>query len=96
MILENIITYDWNFHFATEPSQISLRPVLEKKLELVDQIEELHATLLEKMDAIKELQDRLKKDYVPASVCHHLEQCIKDTDVRYYFETVFLFYRSFS
>ena len=51
-------------------------------LELVDQIEELHAALLEKWDKINEMRNELKSEYVPTSVCTHLEQCIKETEVK--------------
>ena len=51
-------------------------------LDLMDQIEELHSALLEKWDKINEMRNELKSEYVPTSVCTHLEQCIKETEVR--------------
>lgn len=53
----------------------------EPALELTDEVEEAHATILEKLDEIKELRDKLRRDYVPSTVVTNLEQCIKETEV---------------
>ena len=50
-------------------------------LELVDQIEELHASILERLDKIGDVRNQLRTNYVPSTVCTHLEQCIKETEV---------------
>ena len=54
----------------------------EPTLELTDEVEEAHAAILEKLDEIKRLRDRLRRDYVPSTVVTNLEQCIKETEVR--------------
>lgn len=53
----------------------------EPEMEIADKIEQLHTSILEKMDAMKELKGKLRRDYVPLSVVQHLEQCIKETEV---------------
>lgn len=54
----------------------------EPVLDLVDEVEETHATILEKLDEIKMLREKLRKEYVPSTVVSNLEQCIKETEVR--------------
>ena len=51
-------------------------------VELADEIEHGKALILEKLDALTELRTKLRQDYVPLTVCNHLEQCIKETEVR--------------
>ena len=53
----------------------------EQKPDILDQIEELKATILEKLDTMNELKTKLRMAYVPSTVCSHLEQCIKETEV---------------
>lgn len=53
-----------------------------KQLGLADQVEQLRSSILSKVDAIRELQAKLRTTYVPLSVCTYLTQCIKNTDVR--------------
>ena len=54
----------------------------EPVLDLVDEVEETHATILEKLDEIKLLREKLRSDYVPSTIVSNLEQCIKETEVR--------------
>ena len=65
----------------TERTLTSTMNYSEPPLEASDHIEEAHASIMEKLDAIREVKLTLKKDYVPANVVLHLEQCIKDTEV---------------
>ncbi len=51
------------------------------KVQLATHVEELHAALLEKLDQIAEIRNDLQTNYVPAKVCNHLEQCVKETEV---------------
>ena len=69
--------------YTTDEPKVKIQPVTERPtLELVDQIEELNVAMLEKLDSINELRNKLRTDYVPTLVCTHLEQCIKETEVR--------------
>lgn len=52
------------------------------QFDLADQLQDLHATVLEKMDKLEEMRRDLRNDYVPSSVCNNLEQCLKDSEVR--------------
>ena len=52
-----------------------------EQLGLAEQVEQLRSAILLKVDAIRELQARLRTTCVPLSVCTYLSQCIKDTDV---------------
>ena len=73
-------------YYPLDEPKVKLQFVTEKPtLELVDQIEELHVALLEKLDSINELRSKLRTEYVPTSVCSHIEQCIKETEVRFKF-----------
>ncbi|KAL5010730.1 hypothetical protein ScPMuIL_013035 [Solemya velum] len=49
--------------------------------ELADEIEHAKALIMEKLDAVNDLRSKLREDYVPLTVCNHLEQCIKETEV---------------
>ena len=49
--------------------------------DLVEIVEDLRANILEKFDAVQSLRALLRKEYVPSTVCTHLEQCIKETEV---------------
>lgn len=53
----------------------------DQPLELADEIENLKAIILEKIDEENALRARLRDEYVPMTVCTHLEQCIKETEV---------------
>jgi hypothetical protein len=53
----------------------------DQPMELADEIEHLKATILEKMDEEAALRARLREEFVPMTVCTHLEQCIKETEV---------------
>ncbi|XP_067946387.1 uncharacterized protein C6orf118-like isoform X2 [Watersipora subatra] len=67
------------------PDQYSRQPLYSKEdkshFDLADQLQDLHATILEKMDKLEEMRDKIREDHVPSSVCQNLEQCLKDTEV---------------
>ena len=48
--------------------------------DLSDQIEELNAAILDKYDTLQQLRVQMRTEFVPATVCTHLEQCIKETE----------------
>ncbi|XP_074660380.1 uncharacterized protein C6orf118-like [Tubulanus polymorphus] len=50
------------------------------QLNLGEQVEHTKATILEKLDEMRTIQERLRDKYVPATVIQHLEQCVKDTE----------------
>ncbi|XP_046378617.2 uncharacterized protein C6orf118-like [Haliotis rufescens] len=71
---------------APEPEPvptIGLAPVHYKdtQMELADEIEHVKALILEKLDALNALRCHLRDECVPLTVCTHLEQCIKETEV---------------
>ena len=51
-------------------------------VELADELEHRKALIMEKYDALLDLRRKLRQEYVPLTVCTHLEQCIKETEVR--------------
>lgn len=53
----------------------------ESSPEPTQQIESLHTAIMSKLDELNELRIRLRKEFVPSTVCTHLEQCIKETEV---------------
>lgn len=53
----------------------------EPPVDLSDEIEHVKALILEKLDELSILRTKLREDYVPSTVCAHLEQCIKETEV---------------
>lgn len=52
----------------------------DKPKGIEEQILELHAGILAQMDELHTLRSELKEGYVPASVCQHLDQCVRDTE----------------
>ena len=70
----------------SEPPQLQVTNLYvdDTPVELADEIEHGKALILEKLDALTELRTKLRQDYVPLTVCTHLEQCIKETEVRTY------------
>jgi len=54
----------------------------KSQFDLADQLQDLHATILARLDELDEMRSNLREDYVPSSVCQNLEQCLKDTEVR--------------
>lgn len=50
-------------------------------IELAEELEHRKALILEKLDALNDLRRKLRQEYVPLTVCTHLEQCIKETEV---------------
>ncbi|KAF6017801.1 C6orf118 [Bugula neritina] len=53
----------------------------KSQFDLADQLQDLHATILARLDELDEMRSNLREDYVPSSVCQNLEQCLKDTEV---------------
>ncbi|XP_064602760.1 uncharacterized protein C6orf118-like [Liolophura sinensis] len=51
----------------------------EPPMELAEEIEHVKAVILEKMDEIASLKSKLRAEFVPSTVCTHLEQCIKES-----------------
>ncbi|KAL8584423.1 hypothetical protein ACOMHN_032043 [Nucella lapillus] len=67
---------------STEVVQKSSSVALkEQPLELAEEMEHMKAVILEKMDLEHALRLRLREEFVPLTVCTHLEQCIKETEV---------------
>lgn len=62
------------------PVQASL-PKRDQPMELAEEIENTKALILEKMDEVHTLRVKLREEFVPMTVCTHLEQCIKETEV---------------
>ena len=52
----------------------------DKPKGIEDQILELHVGILAQMDELQNLRSELNENYVPASVCQHLDQCVRDTE----------------
>ena len=53
----------------------------KEPVEIADKVEDFHTKILEKLDELTALKEKLHNEYVPSSVCTHLEQCIKETEV---------------
>lgn len=49
--------------------------------DLADQIDELRMAIVAKLDSLQALKTTLRTECVPSTVCTHLEQCIKETEV---------------
>lgn len=49
--------------------------------ELCDEIEHVKSQILEKLDDLQDLRTKLRAAFVPLTVCSHLEQCIKETEI---------------
>ncbi|XP_032238155.2 uncharacterized protein C6orf118 [Nematostella vectensis] len=64
-----------------EPQSKGYIHVEEVPKDLEEQINDLHAQILGRLDAIEGLKKYQHEHCVPISVCHHLEQCIKETEV---------------
>ncbi|XP_041354088.1 uncharacterized protein LOC121371913 [Gigantopelta aegis] len=65
-----------------EPVQSTVvRMVEEAEPDLADEIEHIKALILEKLDVLNALRTELKDNCVPLTVCTHLEQCIKETEI---------------
>jgi hypothetical protein len=56
----------------------------DSPVELAEELEHGKALILEKLDALNDLRRKLRKEYVPLTVCTHLEQCIKETEVGFF------------
>ncbi|XP_052240710.1 uncharacterized protein LOC127851149 isoform X2 [Dreissena polymorpha] len=75
---------DWLAN-APEPEPPSI-PIIQRyvddtPIELAEEIEHIKALILEKLDALTELRRKLRLEFVPLTVCTHLEQCIKETQI---------------
>ncbi|XP_022295445.2 uncharacterized protein C6orf118-like [Crassostrea virginica] len=69
---------------STEPEpriQLTSAYHEEPTAELADEIEHVKALILEKLDDLNALRTKLREEFVPLTVCNHLEQCIKETEV---------------
>lgn len=66
-----------------EPPQLVVTSIFvdDIPVELADEIEHDKAMILEKLDALNDLRRKLRQEYVPLTVCTHLEQCIKETEI---------------
>jgi len=53
----------------------------DEKVELALELEHTKALILEKMDELADMRVKLREEFVPMTVCTHLEQCIKETEV---------------
>ncbi|XP_059143997.1 uncharacterized protein LOC131931269 isoform X2 [Physella acuta] len=60
---------------------IGSQPKLEQAIDLSQELENVKALILEKLDEFNAVHVRLREDYVPTTVCTHLEECIKETEV---------------
>ena len=54
---------------------------IHSSVDLVDHVEDLRCAIWQKRDEISALKAKLHNEYVPSTVCNHLEQCIKETEV---------------
>lgn len=63
------------------PTKIVSKFVDDTPVELADELEHRKALILEKLDALNDLRRKLRQEYVPLTVCTHLEQCIKETEI---------------
>lgn len=61
--------------------QVSSIFVDDTPIELADELEHGKALILEKLDALTDLRRKLRQEFVPMTVCTHLEQCIKETEI---------------
>ncbi|CAG5124983.1 unnamed protein product [Candidula unifasciata] len=61
---------------AVDGSQEKQQPV-----ELSTALEHMKALILEKMDELNDLRHQIRTEYVSVTVCTHLQQCIKETEV---------------
>lgn len=68
-------------HFPEPRVQLASTYHEEPMAELADEIEHVKALILEKLDDLNALRTKLREEYVPLTVCNHLEQCIKETEV---------------
>ncbi|KAK7107639.1 uncharacterized protein C6orf118-like [Littorina saxatilis] len=53
----------------------------DQPMELAEEIENLKAVILEKIDEENAMRVQIREEFVPMTVCTHLEQCIKETEV---------------
>lgn len=49
--------------------------------DLADQLQDLHATILERLDHLEQMRKKMRQEFVPTNVCQNLEQCLKDSEV---------------
>ena len=58
-----------------------VRVVDDPEPDLADEIEHVKAIILDRLDALSALRTEVKDNCVPLTVCTHLEQCTKETEV---------------
>ena len=46
-----------------------------------EQVEKLHVIYHEQEETLSDIRDELRRKYVPASECKHVEMCINDVEV---------------
>ncbi|XP_073229884.1 uncharacterized protein C6orf118-like [Porites lutea] len=71
---------DINVKVAESQAKVSVH-IEEVPKDLEEQVEELHAQILAQLDCIDDIKRHQKEYCVPITVCQHLEQCIKETEV---------------
>lgn len=71
---------DINVKVAESQAKVSVH-IEEVPKDLEEQVEELHAQILAQLDYIDDIKRHQKEYCVPITVCQHLEQCIKETEV---------------
>lgn len=49
--------------------------------DLYHEVEELRVVILSRLDELNGMREDILANYVPVSVCHNLEQCIRETEV---------------
>ncbi|XP_072036286.1 uncharacterized protein C6orf118-like [Amphiura filiformis] len=71
---------------AKEAPRSAVRRVKSRKRDektsssVAEQILELHAGILIQMEELSQLRAEIHQNYVPISVCQHLDQCVRDTE----------------
>lgn len=68
-------------NLPVEPQTKMSVHIEEVPKDLEEQVEELHAQILAQLDTIDDIKRHQKEYCVPITVCQHLEQCIKETEV---------------
>ncbi|XP_060568809.1 uncharacterized protein LOC132727379 [Ruditapes philippinarum] len=74
---------EWLANVQNQPPSLPVVSMFvdDSPVELAEELEHGKALILEKLDALNDLRRKLRKEYVPLTVCTHLEQCIKETEI---------------